>query len=218
MYKYFKYCIFVKYIYKPFKPSGVYHHEERCIELFNDKSFVLTHEFLHLASAQNEKHIGFHINIENEEIGRCLNEGYTELLNQRIYNNPTTCYKHNVRIMRMLETFFDNYRDMEHAFFHCELNTLYKQFCEYGTKEEFLKISQNLDYFAYAPIKTNDTIASIITQLKVYEIIKRSKNPDKIQKCETILDEQAITRIIRKGSIKLQTLKQKSKIKTLKNA
>ena len=162
---------------------------------------VLTHEFLHMASAKDKLNIGFNCitRFNNQEIGRGLNEGYTELLNQRIFNSKSLAYFHNVKIAKLFETFFDDAKDMENAYFHGDIETLYRVFSQYGTKEEFFEIINNLDNLATTKIPIYNTITSIKTQLKLYTIIKRSKDITKIKQFENILDQNTLTKILRNG-------------------
>lgn len=184
------------------RATGTYLYSDNTINLYSTRKSTLSHEFLHMASSINLLHCGFHYNTYNNqwiEIGRGINEGYTELLNHRIFGSKSLSYRHNVKIARLFETFFDDRQDMENAYFHGDIDTLYTAFCEYGTKEEFFKIMNNLDNLATTKIPIYNTITSVQTQLKLYDVIKRSKNKEKISSFETILDENPLTRLIRNG-------------------
>lgn len=182
--------------------SGSYLYSNNTINLYFTRKSTLSHEFLHMASAIDLLHCGFRYSTyDNQwiEIGRGINEGYTELLNHRIFKSKSLSYYHNVKIARLFETFFDDRQDMENAYFHGDIESLYKVFCEYGTKEEFFKIMNNLDNLATTKIPIYNTITSVQTQLKLYDVIKRSKDKEKISTFETILDENPLTRLIRNG-------------------
>ena len=88
---------------------------------------------------------------------------------------------------------------MENAYFHGDIETLYRVFSQYGTKEEFFEIINNLDNLATTKIPIYNTITSIKTQLKLYTIIKRSKDITKIKQFENILDQNTLTKILRNG-------------------
>ena len=183
--------------------AGTYSPMHNTINLYYPKKNVLSHEFLHMASTQDGLNHGFAkeviVNNRPATIGRGFNEGYTELLNHRIFGSKNSSYYHNVKMARLFEIFFDNPKDMENSYFHSDLNSLYEMFCEYGTKEEFFKIMNNLDDLATTKIPIYNTITSVQTQLKLYDIIKRSKNKDKISAFEQILDENPLTKLLRNG-------------------
>lgn len=177
--------------------AGNYSYDNQ-INLFFTKNGVLSHEFLHMASHDNDC-IGFQSNVHNEEIGRGLNEGYTELLNQRIFTGKKrSTYQKNVKMAGLFELFFDNPKDMQHAYFKANLDTVFDEFRKHGTKEEFFEIMQDLDNFARAYIPIKDDIKYIKMQLKLYDIIKRSNNKEKIRKFEEELDKNKVISLLRK--------------------
>lgn len=205
----------IKNFLSAFPVSGNY--TNGTINLYSStiKSDVLSHEFLHMASAKNPFNIGFRqISIsDDKEIGRGLNEGYTELLNQRIFNPHSMTYKYNVKITKLLETFFDNPEDMTYAYFNGSLQSIYQTFSKYGSKEEFLEIMTNLDNLATTKPSIYNEIISVKTQFKLYQIIKRTNNKDKISHFEQILDENNLTRLLRNNKLVLTTPYQKAKTK-----
>ena len=88
---------------------------------------------------------------------------------------------------------------MKKAYFNGSLEEPYIEFCKYGSNEEFWSIMHDIDNYAYAPMPF-DFINSIGTQMKLYEIIKRSGNAEKIKKFEDILDEDKFIALTRKGN------------------
>ena len=184
--------------------SGIYFPYQNEINIYDDISnkTILSHEFLHMASTNDKYNCGFYIitRFDDEELGRGINEGYTELLNHRIFNSKNKAYYHNVKIARLFEIFFDNPKDMEYAYFHGHLEPLYEVFSLYGTKEEFLEIMNNLDNLATTNIPIYNTITSIKTQLKLYQIIKRSQNKEKLAKFKNILDENPLIKLLENGN------------------
>ena len=195
---------------KPPFNAGFYHYDTNIIDLFIDSKQVLSHEFIHMCT-NNKDHCGFNLNTRyNEEIGRGLNEGYTELLNQRIFKYKHCAYPKNVGIVKLLETFFDDPKELENAFFSNDLDTVIYQFCKYGTKEEFFNLLENLDNFTAGPIPLKDFIKYHKLQFKLYEIIKRSNEPNKIQNFENVLFQNPLNQILKNG-FSLIHLKQTSK-------
>lgn len=207
---------FIKNLTSPKIAGGTYNGYSNTINLFNDKinQQVLSHEFLHMASSKREK-VGFRLvtRFENNEIGRGLNEGYTELLNQRIWKYKTTSYRQNVKIVRLIETLFDDPKEMENAFFGNDFDKVFLQFLKYGTKEEFFQIMTTLDNLATTNQIIFSNVDNIKTQLKLYEIIKRTQDPEKITTFENILNENKFIKKLRHGKIILDKpiLKSKSK-------
>lgn len=179
--------------------AGKYYPQENSIDIYFPSKQVLSHEFIHMCT-NNKTNCGFNLDTRfNEEIGLGLNEGYTELLNQRIFKYKHCAYSKNVGIVKLLETFFDNPKDLENAFFHNDLDTVILQFCKYGTKEEFFNLLENLDNFAAGPIPLKDFAQYHKLQFELYEIIKRSNDPVKIQNFENILFQNTLNKILKNG-------------------
>lgn len=207
---------FIRNLLSPKIAAGTYNNYSNTINLFSDKikQNILSHEFLHMASSKDEN-CGFHLitRFEDAEIGRGLNEGYTELLNKRIWKYKNNIYRQNVKIVRLIETLFDDPKEMENAFFNNDLDKVFLQFLKYGTKEEFFEIMTNLDNLATTNQIIFSNVDNIKTQLKLYEIIKRSNDPKKITNFENILDENKFIKKLRHGKIILDKPNLKSKTK-----
>ena len=190
--------------------AGKYYPQENSIDIYFPSKQVLSHEFIHMCT-NNKTNCGFNLDTRfNEEIGLGLNEGYTELLNQRIFKYKHCAYSKNVGIVKLLETFFDNPKDLENAFFHNDLDTVILQFCKYGTKEEFFNLLENLDNFTTGTIPLKDFTQYHKLQFELYEIIKRSNDPIKIQNFENILFQNPLNKILKNG-FHLEPLNQTSK-------
>lgn len=207
---------FIRNLLSPKIAAGTYNNYSNTINLFSDKikQNILSHEFLHMASSKDEN-CGFHLitRFEDAEIGRGLNEGYTELLNKKIWKYKNNIYRQNVKIVRLIETLFDDPKEMENAFFNNDLDKVFLQFLKYGTKEEFFEIMTNLDNLATTNQIIFSNVDNIKTQLKLYEIIKRSNDPKKITNFENILDENKFIKKLRHGKIILDKPNLKSKTK-----
>ncbi len=205
-----------KYLQNFCENEGSYTPQNNTIDIYKifSKKNVLSHEFLHMASSKDEN-CGFHLitRFEDAEIGRGLNEGYTELLNKRIWKYKNNSYRQNVKIVRLIETLFDDPKEMENAFFNNDLDKVFLQFLKYGTKEEFFEIMTNLDNLATTNQIIFSNVDNIKTQLKLYEIIKRSNDPKKITNFENILDENKFIKKLRHGKIILDKPNLKSKTK-----
>lgn len=185
--------------------AGSYDRIENTISLYNNNPKVLTHEFLHMCSTNFEKsNTGFSIhNLNLYSIG--LNEGYTEVLNSRIFNYgyDKCSYKKAVKLSRLIEAFFENPSDMEDAYFNNDFIRVYKEFCKYGSKEEFFDFIFTIDNFVKYPMFGKDVVAYFKMQFKLYEIIKRSNDIDKISKFEKILAEDKMVCLLKGNQFKL---------------
>lgn len=179
---------------EPIVPAGLYYRTSNTIDLFIPSKRVLSHEFIHMCSSNGED-CGFSV----RDFGRGLNEGYTELLNKRIFKYKTYSYHKNVNITKLLETFFDDPKDFEKAFFNNDLDAVLIQFCKYGTKEEFFDLLEKLDNFAMGKIPINDFIEYQKLKFKLYDIIKRSNDENKIKNFENILFQSSLSKILHNG-------------------
>lgn len=178
--------------------NGDYNPKNNSINLYRNNKSTLCHEFLHMASSSINLPYssGFsvfkcdYLEKKADKFGSGLNEGYTELLNLRIFggDKDICSYNNNVKIVRLIECFFDDYRDMEYAYFHNDIDAVYKAFFKYGTRAEYFMIMNELDLYA-SSCMFSDMFYSLKTQLKLYEIILRSGDADKIKQFEEILNE-----------------------------
>lgn len=204
-----------KYLQNFYKSDGVYIPKENTINIYKifDKKSVLSHEFLHMASTSQNQASGFCTKLDDIWIGNGLDEGYTELLNQRIFNTKKLSYTYNIEIIQLLEIFFDNPKDMEYAYFHNNIFIIYKTFLKYGTKEEFLSLLQTLDNLIETDIPIYKKVSSIKEKINLYNIIKRSKNKDKILTAKSLLEKDPLIKFIKNKNIVLtNTKKYKQKI------
>ena len=128
-----------------------------------------------------------------------LNEGFTEIFNQRIFHENFITYKTNTLICQCLELMFENPKDIETAYFNNDIDFIYTTFLNYGTKEEFAYLCQKLDYFA---TKDHEQIEVEETLDFLYNIISRHSEKEKLEMFNQLVEQS-----------KPQTLK--SKIKSL---
>ena len=131
--------------------GGWYNSKENIIEYSIFSS--IGHEFLHLSSSYYNSSddlvtVGFRQGNKNLSIGRGLNEGYTELLASRIYNKNrkiTIDYKNEVKIVRLFELFFDDYKIMEKYYFHHDLPAFIRYMEKFIPHDEIIKIICDID-------------------------------------------------------------------------
>lgn len=205
-----------KYLQNFYENDGAYIPKENTIDIYKifDKQSVLSHEFLHMASTSQNKTSGFFTILDNILIGNGLDEGYTELLNERIFNAKNLSYTYNIEIIRLLEIFFDNPKDMEYAYFHNNIFIIYKTFLKYGTKEEFLSLLQTLDNLIETDIPIYKKITATKAKINLYNIIKRSQDKNKISAAENLLQKDPLIKLLKNKKIVLANKpKYKKKIK-----
>lgn len=205
-----------KYLQNFCENEGKYIPKDNTIDIYKlfDKNSVLSHEFLHMASTGKDQASGFCTNLDDIWIGNGLDEGYTELLNERIFHSKKLSYNYNIEIIKILELFFDNPKDMEYAYFHGNIFIVYHTFLKYGTKEEFLSLLQTLDNLIETDIPIYKKITAIKAKINLYNIIKRSQNKDKILAAENLLQKDSLIKLLKNKKIVLANKpKYKKKIK-----
>ena len=191
--------------------DGIYLPKENTIDIYKifDKNSVLSHEFLHMASTLKNQTSGFYTKLDSCWIGNGLDEGYTELLNQRIFNTKKISYTYNIEIIKILELFFDNPKDMEYAYFHNNIFKVYHIFLKYGTKKEFFLLLQTLDNLIETDIPIYKKVITVKTKIKLYDIIKRSNDKNKILAAKKLLEKDPLIKFIKnKNLIKSKPTKQ----------
>ena len=188
-----------KYLQNFCENDGDYIAIDNTIDIYRffDKESVLSHEFLHMASTGKEGISGFCTLLKDVWIGDGLDEGYTELLNSRIFQNKNISYKYNIEIVKLIEILFDDPKDMQYAYFHNNIFIIYKTFLKYGTKEEFFQTIQTLDNLIETDIPIYKRITATKTKLNLYQIIKRSNDKEKIKQAKNLLDKDPLLKIIK---------------------
>ena len=160
---------------------GIYDAKRNIIKYTTTAS--LSHEMLHMASHKDCYLNGF----KRKHLFTGLNEGYTEVLNRRIFFDEdynTNAYSKNVILCLLLEQLFDERKQMEDAYFHNDTNYIYNTFCQYGSKEEFYYLNKYLDFFIFTHSDNNElkSTANILNN-----IILRTNNNKKIEKSNKII-------------------------------
>ncbi len=176
---------------------GTYSYKNNEINIYKNRPGVLEHEFLHTASSRkitkndtDYSLTGFSVVGKDLDWFRGLNEGYTEVLNQRIFKTRKTAYKTNTYVVKYFENIFDDPKEMEKAYFYNDIDNVVYQFLEYGSKEEFLKVISFLDLYAGmpAPKAKRDAIVNLICN-----VIKRSGKKDNIDKCKKLDEDNKLS-------------------------
>lgn len=184
---------------------GSYYTDTNKIHLYDKDIDTLSHEFLHAISSFVKDDFSFSGFCRRSSYGsyfKGLNEGYTEVLNHRIFGAKNISYNENRIICLLIELLFDDYHDMECAYFCNNVDLVIEAFLKYGTKDEFLYIIEQLDIFTIlSRDETNDM--EVINLLK--EIISRTNDYDKIVKCDEMIESESklanrsfVKRLVRK--------------------
>ena len=190
--------------------SGLYIGGENTsiIKYVNTNSSIIGHEVLHMASymydptTKTNMH-GFMQQKDKAIIATGLNEGYTELLNARLFNNgKVRSYKRLVRIVRLLEEFFPTPQTLSHYYFTCDLPACLQTLRQYCTNEELKEILYGLDkLYEYSYVPKSPAAISLEAKLaaKLYNIYARNfaSQPAKVEAfkqkvCENRLAASAI--------------------------
>lgn len=196
--------------------SGLYNSQQNKITYLNKTA--LGHEILHMASAYYDKetnisYVGFKQSKDKVYIGQGLNEGYTELLNARIYNNnKISAYYKEAKIAKLLEFFFDDPKEMEAFYFNHNLPGLIHHLEQYTSRENIVKILLDIDQinsYSHSIYSAIPTIKSIKTQISLYNIFEKTcPNKQKVEQFKNIVCEDKMAAIILNG--KKAALKRKN--------
>lgn len=154
--------------YEPYKKAlkndgmlvtGFYNPVRNTIKIFtNEKQSseakkTLNHELLHLASTDSEYNaIGFSAKFLKAGLfGNGLNEGYTELLNQRIFQskskNKSENYLYLTFLAEEIENFYENKEDMLKHYFQADIFSLINELEKSMTTEEAIGLIADMDLF-----------------------------------------------------------------------
>lgn len=170
------------------------------------------HEMLHMSSTMliNDQVLtGFRQRHGVASIGMGINEGYTELLASRLFNKGrVTSYHNEVRIMRLIEKFFDNPKDLSHLYFNCNLPGLIYHLERYSSRKEVVGLILDIDMMngpSMALINPIESIKKVKSALTLYNMYKKkTTDPVKIREFENILCEDKLVKIfINREKVKL---------------
>jgi len=188
-------------------------------EISYDDDQTLSHEFLHMASSiySNKSDVSFSGLSQWDckgKFGIGLNEGYTELLNNRLFHKdvPTDIYIEERNIARAFELFFNNEKEMMNYYFGCDLPGFINYFEKFMPREEFIKLLIEIDKLSYLLCKGFPFVDNKLVTIyqKIYEaFIKSNPSIEKLKIMESIIFEDAY--IYDKFQIKEKRLVKKKK-------
>lgn len=133
---------------------GEYNVKLNKMNLLNDDNRpirgITNHELLHMASTKHTEDTIFcgfaQINKESKEkIGNALNEGYTEYLNKKYFNNTLeSTYSNEMVLSQGIELIIGS-KKMEELYFSADLNGLIEELSKYTTRENAESIITQMD-------------------------------------------------------------------------
>lgn len=108
----------------------------------NDSMHIIFHEILHMASGIKDKvndisFCGFSQKTRDKVIGNGLNEGYTELLTQRFFDDKSETYLIETAVARMCQEIIGQEK-MTQLYFKADLKGLIDEFCKYTERKDVL--------------------------------------------------------------------------------
>jgi len=210
----------VKNLYTRGIRGGMYLPDENKISIYSEKGLnylketfelkkditlerIYTHELLHMSTTirKNQNYFtGFHHDYQNLSIGLGLNEGYTELLNERIFNatNVSGTYAFYKEVSRIIELAIGEER-MTELYFTSNLKDLYLDLTKYISPDKTKKFILELDNIR----KNKKHIPSVIEYLVllVNNKILNDYKENKITYKEATIKYQKLQEILEKLNI-----------------
>ena len=156
--------------------QSFYDQTKNKITIYTQLPETLTHDLLHLSSNnQTAKTNGFHaygtFKEDSYEIGNGLDEGYTEILNQRYFQQVAINSPKLVRLSSLIEKFYQNPKDMETDYFNACLENLILELTKSMDIKDAINIVLKIDYVAIHP---NDHIFYHKLINKLIELYRQS--------------------------------------------
>lgn len=132
---------------------GGYDFFNRSINLYNEVSTTtIYHELFHASSSyyDRQKEVvfsRFHHHSKEKDIGRGLNEGYTELLTSRYFGNDTDSgYKNETHYANLVEGLIGK-EQMQSFYLKSDLDSLISELSKYNSVEAVMQFIDDLDKF-----------------------------------------------------------------------
>ena len=182
---------------------GNYNPKTNEINTYNDKKTTLNHELLH-ASSSNPFYtsVGFNrifkeneeINLKYNEIGRGLNEGYTELLNNRLFKEKSFSYIYLNKIAYLIELLFENKDEMKDYYFNNDIEGIIYELNKYTSNEEIINLLIDIDELYY----NKNIILYYIIKRTILKIYKQNKTKEEIKKFKKEYHQNQLIKIIKK--------------------
>ena len=160
---------------------------EGIITLYNNaEDITFYHELLHASSTyynkeKQERFSGFnHQSIPNKlNIGLGFNEGYTQLLTERLFNdgNSSNSYENEVFYVRLIEELVGADK-LSELYFKSNLNALISELSKYNSQESIYQFMDNMDLFIILKQIINDKNNENESSIPTLESIQFSQEID----------------------------------------
>lgn len=166
--------------------AASYFPDKKQIQLYGDEDKkTLFHELLHVASSDDIYAMsGFKAIFKNNitDMGNGLTEGYTELLNRRLFNSEENAYIYLQRMAMLIEQFYENKKEMMSDYFNCNLPNLIQELLKHMSLEEAVDIIVDMDIL----LKNNmlnelDYIKQVNRIIRIYKRNHTKEETDKIK-------------------------------------
>ena len=160
---------------------GTYNPTKNEIKINHNSKNTINHELLHAASSNPwYSSIGFNKQFKDskkyDELGRGLNEGYTELLNNRLFKNQSFSYIFLSKISYLIELLFENKEEMKDYYFNNEIEGIIYELNKYISEEEIIELLIDIDKLYYDP---GNPIKYFKIKRKILQIYIDHKKEDK---------------------------------------
>lgn len=166
----------LKMLFENDSTLGKYISPDNEIFIYNNKTRTLNHELLHMSSSRLDYAvIGFYTKFSHSfldkykflddyynEIGRGLNEGYTELLNNKLFKSRSTNYLYLQKIALLIEQFYENKEDMKNDYFNSNISGVIYELSKYMEIEEVIDLLVDID-----ELKHNNKSIKLIKYIKI---------------------------------------------------
>ena len=177
--------------------AAEYIQSKNCIIMYINSDNALYHELLHMSSSSEKRASpGFHrilhsrniniypgLDITYNEIGRGINEGYTELLNNRLFKNRSTSYIRLQKIAHLIELFFQDKKEMENYYYNDNIEGIIYELNKYMSLEEIIELLIDIDEIYYQnPINLAKYFEVKRRLLKIYQKYKSEEETSKFKK------------------------------------
>lgn len=176
---------------KEMNVDGNYSVESNLMNLLpDDKEDAINHELFHVSSSMmNGKvyYCGFRQVSDDFDIGRGINEGYTELLNNRYFEVSFDAYKH-FQILDLLIEKIIGQEKMTKMYFDADLYGLIEEFSKYCDKNMAYELVEDIDilfndieennikyYYSEGKINHHQKIARRVTEILLSSYINYLK-------------------------------------------
>lgn len=149
------------------------------INIYRDNTkATLYHELLHAATADERLMcVGFKNVLKNGIVfGRGLNEGYTELLNNRFFGADSESYIYLQKLAQEIENLCESKEKMIENYFNADIFSLINDLMKKMSLKQIIDILVDMDYLVY------EDNPSYLQYIKIKEKIWQSQSQNKIKK------------------------------------